>query len=190
MLLQRRRPGANDSDLGHEVHGGTRTGWTASRCSADPEVDPALQAEGLSAELSLCTLDRRVRLIPCGKLSSAGGLWAERCRLVDDVMVEPEARKRAGGAIPRLASASILWPLAQRCDQAVWTALDRPAAENVSHLVVLTPQIGDRILDPISLRPNLVWIAELALLAAVGGKISQRAVIYLDRGVEDCASSC
>lgn len=163
-----------------------------ARLSPDAEVDPSITRGLLEAELALCPLERRGRLIPFTPvLAGIRRLGTERRITTGNVVVEPKAGDRARRAIPRLACPSAPGPLTQRIDQPVWQVVDHLLGQNVSQAVVVATELLDRVLDAVTLGPDLVGITKLTLEASpVGSEVSQGSVVHLDCVVQELAGFC
>ena len=104
--------------------------------------------------------------------------------MVGDVVVESEAGQGAGCSIPGLAVAGCLWPVANRVDEPVRTAVDDCVRKLSAQLVMFASELVQRVGGGAAFGSDLVGIAQLALqAAAVRGEVSQRAVVELDRGL-------
>jgi len=163
-----------------------------ARLSPDAEVDPSITRGLLEAELALCPLERRGRLIPFSAvLAGTRRLGAERVIDVCNLVVKPKAGDRARRTIPRLASPSALGPLTQRIDQPVWQVVDHLLGQNVSQVVVVATELLDRVLDAVASGPDLLGITKLTLEASpVGSEVSQGSVVHLDCVVQELAGFC
>jgi len=104
-------------------------------------------------------------------------------------LIEPKTGDYPRGPVPCLAVATAAGPLAESFNEPVRPAFDRPLRQVVPDLVVLAPEIRDRVLDPVSFRPDLVRLAQLALQPCpVGSDVGQGPLVHLDRGLQELAS--
>jgi hypothetical protein len=132
--------------------------------SPDAQVHSLITRWVLEAELPLCPLERRGRLIPfAAVLATIRWLGTERGVAVGNIVVKPKAGDRGRRPIPRLGAPSAPGPLTQSADQPFWPAVDHPAGESVAQAVVLASHLLDRVLDAVAFGPDLVGVAQLTL---------------------------
>ena len=141
------------------------SGWIGF--SSDAKIEAPISRAWFATELSLRTLERRVRLVPLASiLAFTWWFGTERPIVVDDVVVEPEARDRPRCAIPGLAIARARWPLPEGIDQPIRSAVDDPVGKDVPQLVVVAAHLLENVLNPVSFGTDLHRVTELAFEAS------------------------
>jgi hypothetical protein len=155
------------------LNGATQPGRIpAAACglSSKPQVEALLAAVRLDAQLSLSPLQRRSGDVPgLVLLVLRLRLRSERSVLSEHVVIEPEPRQLLCGALPHVAVSLAGGDLAERVGQPPGLPVEFAVHEHFSRLLVVTPYLDKRALDPVALGADLVRRAKLTLEAIAAG---------------------